>query len=509
MSAHKIIGHVVGETTHSEVEFTAKEPPKVGQYVFIPYTVDGGERLALAMVESSRIGNPLLSYPTVTPEFVEKIKQYAPERTEYIIGVARILSWVDTLLDRKEAETPKMPPKPGTPVYEASEQVLSKIFGKRSKEDGRVKLGWLANHPGVEVYVDVDSIVSRHLAILAVTGAGKSNTVFVLVDRIVNELGGTVVLFDLHNEYDDVAGENTKIIEPKIHPSTLTLGELYGLLGLDENATKQRIYLKEVYNELEEVRLKRPHEFLREISKRLKSRLISSKSSDKSLDSLYLKFESFMEDYGETIISVDVSPNLTSIIEPGKANVFRLGSVGVEVADVIAYHYLDRLLYERKRFVAEGSGGYPVPVLAVLEEAHILLPRDRSTLTKEVTGRIAREGRKFGVGLCLVSQRPKKLDDDALSQANNKIVMRLVEPQDQRYVQAASETLSDELLRLLPSLNIGEAIILGMMTPIPALVKIEKAEKKRRGGDIFAHKEWAEKRRGSEQEKTIASSMIM
>lgn len=189
------------------------------------------------------------------------------------------------------------------------------------------------------------------------------------------------------------------------------------------------------------------------------------------------------------MLAVDAPMNLEAVVEPGKANVLKLGSVNKEVADVVASHYLEWLLRERNRFFANGDG-YPVLVLAVIEEAHVLIPRGRSTLTKIVAARIAREGRKFRVGLCLVSQRPRNVDKDALSQTNNKIILKLVEPSDQRYVQAANETLSEEMLEMLASLDTGEAILLGMMTPIPALVKIDKADKKRAGGDIDVAGEW-------------------
>ena len=66
-----------------------------------------------------------------------------------------------------------------------------------------------------------------------------------------------------------------------------------------------------------------------------------------------------------------------------------------------------------------------------------------------------------------------------------------MEPKDQQYVQRASETLSDELLQLLPSLNTGEAVVLGVMAPLPALVRIDRAERKGTGSDIPVHREWA------------------
>ena len=90
-----------------------------------------------------------------------------------------------------------------------------------------------------------------------------------------------------------------------------------------------------------------------------------------------------------------------------------------------------------------------------------------------------------------MSQSPKSLDSDALSQANNMIILRLVEPTDQSHVQRASESLSDDLIAQLPSLNIGEAIVLGLMTRIPTLVKIDEFHGKISGGDLNIVDEWS------------------
>lgn len=521
MSGGRIkLGNIIGETSHSKVSFTASEPPRVGEYVLVSYSSNGSERLALGMVEESLIGNPLLSMEQVKPDYVSKAQLYGGEMAEYIIGRARILSWVDTLVNSGVVETPSYPPRPGAPVYKADADTLRHIFSKDVR--GKVRIGVLVNHRDVPVSVDVNAIVSRHLAILAITGAGKSNTVGVLVDRIVNELGGTVVLFDMHNEYGWVAGEEgTYFVEPKIHPARLTLHEFYRLLHLDEKAHKQRRFLRQAYREVENTRYQRPEEFLDKLKEALEQRIDDEKrgkgdekrrkkSADQSLSEVLEKLEDFLEEYSGKVITPTAPINLEEAIVPGKANIFKLGGVSEEVADVVVHHYLNWLLRERKEHVSSGrEKGYPVPVLAVIEEAHILLPSDRGTLTKSIAGKIAREGRKFGVGLCLVSQRPKKLDEDALSQTNNKIILRLVEPGDQRYVQSASETLSDELLELLPSLNVGEAILLGMMTPVPAIVKIDKSARKSGGGDIIVHEEW---RRYAESRKKLneeASKYLM
>lgn len=72
------------------------------------------------------------------------------------------------------------------------------------------------------------------------------------------------------------------------------------------------------------------------------------------------------------------------------------------------------------------------------------------------------------------------------------IIMRLIEPNDQMHVQKASETLSDNFLSHLPSLNIGEAVVLGLMTPVPAMVKVSEFSGKLSGGDLDIESIWRE-----------------
>jgi DNA helicase HerA-like ATPase len=224
---------------------------------------------------------------------------------------------------------------------------------------------------------------------------------------------------------------------------------------------------------------------------------IAIKTRDSAPQAVLNKLDDLVDNYGD-IIDPGIPQSLTSIIEPGKLNIFDLSNVDEAGADAVVSHYARRILHERK-LARAGEGGYPVPLFMVLEEAHILVPRDESTLSKTWIARIAREGRKFGLGLCLVSQRPKSLDPNSLSQANNAIIMRLVEPSDQRHVQQASERLSDDLLAQLPSLNIGEAVVLGLMTKIPALVKIDKFEGKLGGGDPDVVGEWQDTYRKEEE----------
>jgi len=105
-------------------------------------------------------------------------------------------------------------------------------------------------------------------------------------------------------------------------------------------------------------------------------------------------------------------------------------------------------------------------------------------------GKIAREGRKFGVGLGLISQRPKQLHPDVLSQTNTKIILRIVEPEDQKYIQRSSEDLGEDLAKDLASLSIGEAVVVGTAISLPSIVKIDKFDGMYGGKDIDIVGEW-------------------
>ena len=193
----------------------------------------------------------------------------------------------------------------------------------------------------------------------------------------------------------------------------------------------------------------------------------------------------------DKLFNTNIGDILTQI-KPGMANVLDLGQVDENTAEVLVAHVLRNALGSRKRYVRNHDrNALAYPVFFIVEEAHILAPQNRNPNSKYWITRIAREGRKFGLGLCLVSQSPKSVDGETLSQANNMIILRLVEPKDQKHVQTASENLSEDLVSQLPSLNIGEALVLGLMTKVPTLVKINEFRGRQRGGDLDIIKQWS------------------
>jgi DNA helicase HerA-like ATPase len=112
------------------------------------------------------------------------------------------------------------------------------------------------------------------------------------------------------------------------------------------------------------------------------------------------------------------------------------------------------------------------PVFTVLEEGHIFTPSGSGSIAEPVVRKIAAEGRKFGIGLGIISQRPSKLDADVTSQCNTLVTMRIKNPDDQRFIRQASENLSEQDIDELPALSTGEALVTGEAIQAPLLVKV-------------------------------------
>jgi len=477
----RIIGYTIGEATPTQVTFISKEVPAVGQYVILEY---GGRRV-LGMIQSLVRGSVSITDDIYDAAAVERIRAFENGETHYIKGIVKILGDIESL------RIPRTPPPPATEIYEADIETLKRIFG--NDHGTGIRIGVLISQPKVPVYVDVNKMVSRHLAILAITGAGKSNTVAIIADGIAR-LGGAVLIFDMHSEYSTAKFRSGKanVIRAKINPVNLSTSELLKLLNIDQSSFKQERYFRKALKEAKKRLMSgsiHPDQLLEIIQRELEkySEEDRYKSDRSSIMSVINKIEGFLDRYEHMIDYY--APDIVDQLKLGYVNVVDLGQVDEEAADVIVSHALSSLLLSRKRYIVSGDG-LSFPIFVVLEEAHILAPKDRGTLSKYWISRVAREGRKFGIGLCLVSQRPKALDPNTLSQMNNMIVLRLVEPSDKRYFQEASETLSEDLVEQLPSLNVGEAVVLGMMVKIPALVKIDKFEGKLVGGDLDVVSAW-------------------
>lgn len=484
-----VVGICVGETSLSEVTFISDKMPKVGEYVTMEYD----EKKVLGMIENLVRGNDALNIDVNDFKAIQKISRIGVE-DNYIRGKVKILGDVNDNL-----KLPRTPVLPGTEIHLADGEILKEIF----KVKNPINLGTLVNQSDVEVNVEANPILSRHLAILAMTGAGKSNTVSVLIDQLLG-YNVPVCVFDMHGEYKDAEFPNgeVNVIKPKINPQFMTFNEIKRLVNIPTNGYIQERHFRRAFKQARKMiedSVAHTNNFL-QIMYDILEKDSEEEGSDKQIVDVMNKIDDSMDRYSN--LFDQYTGNILSNIRKAHVNVLDLSQVDEYVASVLVSHILRNSLQRSKKAANSGNKQELLDnsIFFILEEAHILAPNKRDSDSKRWIQRVAREGRKFGLGLCLVSQSPKTVDHDALSQMNNMIILRLVEPEDQRHVQSASESLSQDLINQLPSLNVGEAIVLGLMTKVPTLVKINEFKGRRHGDDMDIVSHFADAIKREEEE---------
>ena len=182
-----------------------------------------------------------------------------------------------------------------------------------------------------------------------------------------------------------------------------------------------------------------------------------------------------------------------------KANVtiIDLSIVPFEVLS-ITVSLISRLAFEYGYFFKKVSqmDDRKTPLLLVYEEAHKYVPRIQSARynsSRVAIERIAKEGRKYGVTLVIVSQRPSEISETIFSQCNNFICMRLTNPEDQNYIKRLLPDSLAPLTESLPTLESGEAILVGDSVIMPSLVKLDRCSPEPSSSDVQYYQEWKRK----------------
>ena len=469
----------------------------LGEYVELEYN---GVKV-IALVKSSISGSRIID-GDVSAQDIDKLIPIirGSERSIYYKGYFKILGEVEGL------RIPPIAPPPGTKVRRASRETLSRLFSPR--ERGWIRIGTLLRNPEIEVRVDINKVVQRHLAILAMTGMGKSNLVALLAREIAG-LGGTIVVFDYHGEYSSLSFREERLkprkIVAKLNPRHLSWRELARILGVRSSAKNQENIVKKCKESIDAQidsggSVNGGYLSLLHSCVRRESQIASRREYQTAALAVMEAIEANRQLLGRIVD--DGLEDVVDLLKIGGINVVDLTGLSHVQVDAVVSHWLARILDERKyatwakRGYGAGSSGIhgvkiPHPIVVVLEEAHIYLSTERENLTRSRAEHIAREGRKFGVGLVVVSQRPRGLDPDVLSQIGSMAIMRIVQPEDQAHIARASESITQELLEQLPGLNVGEAILIGPWVKLPAVVKIDKVEEKLSGVDVDAVAEWS------------------
>jgi len=513
----KVLGFIVGESYPYKFTFVAYRPVSVGEYVTVEVKSDGKKRKILALVENSSIKSSILASVSNYHAASEGTRVAEKnERDKSYHAVTRVLGYIDELA-RGKVTIPSIPPAPGSSVYEASSDDL-RVF---TVDDYRwVRIGTLLRNSNVIVSVNIDRVASRHLALLSVTGGGKSNLLALIAKRVA-EKNGTMLIFDYHGEYSNLQIKNINHVVARVNPRFLNdPDELADLLEVRENASVQRDVLARAFTD----DVRGAEDFWGELRARIDNIRDAEEGKGSKRNPQVIRaaerLQSIIDTAERRLGSLfDTSTrNPLDMLRANRINVLDMVEFSERQANVAIAYYLEELLEDRKRAVRikksrESSDErirFPTPVLCAIEEAHVFLPNsiDGYEDTRYIAGKIAREGRKFGLSLIIVSQRPRRLDPDVLSQMGSLAILRLTNPEDQRYINEASEIVSRELLEYLPSLNVGEAILVGQWVNIPSIVKIDEVKEKRVGEDISAVDEWDEAYRSTNVARESTDELI-
>jgi uncharacterized protein len=484
------IGYVIGESKPTFVTALASRPVSVGEYVII----DSDEGRILGLVERSSVSSAAFADVRNFDEAAESTEIAEMNRRDKTytahIGILGFLH----KLQRGQSIIPAIPPIPGTPVVQPTKQDLETIFSPT--KDGWVKIGNLLRNKTIDARVNLDKIVSRHLGILAMTGMGKSNLVSLLTKEIA-KLKGTVVIFDYHNDYTLLNIPKINVIDAKINPRLLDHDQLSEVLEIRDSANVQQRVLRMAFTN----KVKESKEFWAKLEEEVEYIINSEDKKFKEYRNSAFRVQDIIDEsqrrYGD-ILDPDIGDPI-NFIKEGKANILNISELSEKQANVALAFYLQQLLKDRKdaSIARHGKSNKPKnyrfnsPIFVIIEEAHVFIPKEHDTGAKYWAAKIAREGRKFGMGLGIVSQRPRSVDLNVLSQMGSFAIMKIIQEDDQRQIASATESTSRELINQLTSLNVGDSVMVGQWVNLPSLVHIEEVKEKIMGGDQSAVRSWA------------------
>lgn len=531
MTARQAIGTAKGPGERPQ-EYTFITPDrdnavKVGEFVFYRTLADGAERDVIGRVTQRRPArlypDEFAADPLVPPAEVAAALGYTSPEAELFEVTVSLLGYFDERL--KTFVNPRIQPREGWPIFLVPDETLAHVLNPRALGSaGSAHVGHLLSRPGsrVPVVLSAKDLVATHLAIIASTGAGKSYLAGVVIEELMKAGNRACLLIvDPHGEYatldhmqgmPDFAGQDgyrpeVRVITPdQVHEqiSCLSLGDLrYLLPNLSERMDHLlAIAYEQVRAEAKKSRGSDEGWTVDDLKKailevgRKKTEEIEGADYSSSLQGLDWRLDqlkrasSIFTDYEHTPLS--------ELFRPGQCTVLQLSEIDPREQQVIVSVLLRRLYHarmttERKRSRPGEEYYLPYPAFVLLEEGHHFAPggegADRVVSSRQLKT-VLSEGRKFGIGVGIISQRPGKLDQDVLSQCMTQFILRIVNPVDQNTVASSVESASKDILNELPALSRGQAVVAGAALNAPTLIQVRQRLTPHGGESLDAPRDW-------------------
>lgn len=447
-----ILGKITGKTTTNDFKFIVDKETKKFEYV--------------------QVYHKMYEYVLCQITEIEKT-------SESTIAFCEVIGYKE----KNRTKKPRIPFDPDSEVLLAEDDLIKDIIKLEDTSKGAF-LGKLDGR-NIDVFLDLNKILTMHLAVLAKSGSGKSYAVGVLLEEMVSRKVPILVI-DPHGEYSSLRFKNDdeedveKLKQFELAPLGFGIQE-FG--DITTNPGARPLSLNGNINSEELM-----HLLPGKLSGNQQAVLYSSikNSSTSSFDSLLvsLEQEESTSKYGvmsmvEYLKNLDIFSNsptpYNELVKGGRCNILNLKGINPDVQQLIVYKISKDLFELRKK------NKIP-PFFLVIEEAHNYCP-ERSfgeAKSSKIIRNIASEGRKFGLGLCIISQRPARVDKSVLSQCSTQLILKVTNPNDLKAISNSIEGLTSSTEKEIQNLSIGTAMITGL-TEVPLLVNI-RPKLSRHGG---------------------------
>lgn len=411
-------------------------------------------------------------------------------------------------------------------------------------KDNSLKIGNYTLNKDATAYLDGNRLFQKHAVIVGSTGSGKSCTVATLIEEIAKLQSSNAVVFDIHGEYEPIIGENIKhfkIAGPSDGVSDgfiylpywlLTYEEMISMMidRSDNNAPNQAmIFSRTVYkckkdylisvgksDIVDDITIDSPTPYdiktlldeLNAINSEVVpgakagstkkgdfngtlSRFIQrleNKVSDKRLNFLFSSDKSLLNyDYMVELCSKLMLPASSN----GGVKIIDFSEVPSDVLPLVV-SLVARLIFSVQQWTDREKIN---PIAIFCDEAHLYIPQNTKQGIEAQSlnsfERIAKEGRKYGIGLVVITQRPSEVDRTVLSQSSNFIAMRLTNADDQNVIKKLLPDSLGNFGELLPILDVGEALIVGDASLLPSRINVNKPNPEPNSATIGFWSEWS------------------
>lgn len=441
---YMLLGKIFGKVTTKEFKFLAEAEVRKFEYVQVYHEV----------------------YEYVLCQVVELEKQ-----ENMTTALCQIIGYKD-----KDGKVKKLriPFEPGSEVLSAEDDFISSIIKLENTQTGAY-LGKLEGRD-IPVQLDLKKLLTKHVAVLAKSGSGKSYSVGVLLEEIIDKKVPLLII-DPHGEYSSMNLPNDNEEEKKLMATFGVNPQGFKINEYGDTTVNSKVRPLRLPNNLSS------QELVDMLPVRLSASqlgLLYGATQDMSacdFDSVIYSLQQEESNAKWNVIKVIEQLNniglfssaptpYHELVKSGSCSIVNFKGIDPDIQDIIVYKLTKDLFELRKQ------NKIP-PFFLVIEEAHNYCP-ERSFGEKKsskILRTIASEGRKFGLGLCVISQRPARVDKSVVSQCSTQIILKVTNPNDLKAISSSVEGITTNTEAEIQELSIGTALVTGI-TDVPLFVKV-------------------------------------